>query len=426
MARSALVIAVFLNVWGRTTAANCAQDGTGYSYTESVSGSTRTIVTNHCPNHPQKNLNPNYAVSESTTYTLPASPTYVGAATDSSTSSANIDLSESGGGNGVLFNGAFLFSPYGGMTYGQVTGFSTSATYAEGNTFDQCGCHPSQTDQASYHCHVPPSCLLQQLGQSDSAHSPQVGWAFDGFPVYGPRGPDGTMMKTCTQTGGTYGTSVCTDDCGGYYLDDGSIDEFVYRYYIQGTYNDGTSCDLPGCPSPTEEYYPNTPVCFRGCCPVGSTCESGITSCHGKTTLDGYTSDYTAAVPTVNSLSLASGLPTNCDGCAYASLACASSTCSSQGWSNTACGTGGETNPGDVSTSTCSSATTTTTVTSDSDSSTTASSGTSDSDSSTTASTGTSDSDSNSQNNQNSQSSTDAASRIAFLASISCFVALVF
>merc|ERR1712137_460476 len=278
--------------------------------------------------------------------------------------------------------------------------FTTSATYAEGNTFDQCGCHPSQTDSVSYHCHVPPSCLMNQLGQSDSAHSPQVGWAFDGFPVYGPRGPNGTMMQTCTETGGTYGTDVCTDDCGGHYLADDTIDNFAYRYYIQGTYNDGTSCDLPSCPSPTSEYYPNTPVCYRGCCPSGVTCQSRITSCSG-TTSNGYTSNYTAAVPTVNSLSLASGLPTNCAGCAYASLACASSTCSSQGWSSTSCGTGGETNPGDVSTSTCSSSTTATTGTS-----------------STTATT--------SSLSLSLSLTTDAASRTAFLASISCFVALVF
>ena len=61
-----------------------------------------------------------------------------------------------------------------------------------------------------------------------SPHSPQVGWAADGFPVYGPRGPDGTMMKTCTETGGTYGTDVCTDDCTGYWSD--SIgDGYKYR-----------------------------------------------------------------------------------------------------------------------------------------------------------------------------------------------------
>ena len=29
----------------------------------------------------------------------------------------------------------------------------------------------------------------------------QVGWSLDGFPVYGPRGPGGTLMQTCTITG---------------------------------------------------------------------------------------------------------------------------------------------------------------------------------------------------------------------------------
>merc|ERR1719414_1756593 len=84
-------------------AATCSQDGGDYSYTESVSGSTRTITTNHCPNHPNYNLNPNYAVNSPMTYTLPALPTFVGSATDSSTTSANIDLSAAGGAMGVLF-----------------------------------------------------------------------------------------------------------------------------------------------------------------------------------------------------------------------------------------------------------------------------------------------------------------------------------
>ena len=43
----------------------------------------------------------------------------------------------------------------------------------------------------------------------------------DGFPVYGPHGPSGVAMKTCTVTGGTFGTDVCLDDCGGYYGDTG-------------------------------------------------------------------------------------------------------------------------------------------------------------------------------------------------------------
>jgi len=54
--------------------AECAQDGYGYSYSESVSGKTRTITTNWCPNHPYFNLNPNTAIAKSTTITVPAYP----------------------------------------------------------------------------------------------------------------------------------------------------------------------------------------------------------------------------------------------------------------------------------------------------------------------------------------------------------------
>jgi len=341
--RSLVTVVLLLGESRLGSAVACAQDGSDYSYSESVSGATRTITTNHCPNHPYYNLNPNTAVKSVQTYTVPASPVFKGTATDKTTSSANIDLSQKGGGVGVLFNGAFLFSPYGGSRYGQVTSFANSATYAEGNTFDQCGCHGSKTDAPSYHCHVPPHCLLRQLGQTSTAHSPQIGWAHDGFPIYGPRGPGGTMMKTCTQTGGTYGTDVCTDDCGGYYKSDGSIDKFVYRYYILGDYNDGTSCDLPGCPSPGASYYPNTPVCYRGCCPAGVTCQSWISACPGSGTLNGYTNGYSAAVPTINSLPLASGLPSNPDACKCSDLAC-KTPCSSSNWASSSCGGGSTSN----------------------------------------------------------------------------------
>eukprot|EP00657_Telonema_sp_P-1_P002057 TRINITY_DN1493_c0_g1_i1.p1 TRINITY_DN1493_c0_g1~~TRINITY_DN1493_c0_g1_i1.p1 ORF type:complete len:283 (-),score=57.61 TRINITY_DN1493_c0_g1_i1:399-1247(-) len=241
-----------------------------------------------------------------------------------------------------------LYSPYGGPTYGTVSGFSTSATYAEGNTFDQCGCHSSSTTTASYHCHVPPACLMYQLGGnaiSTTAHSPQVGWAADGFPVYGPHGPSGTMMKTCTVTGGTYGTDVCTDDCGGYYLADDTIDNFSYRYYMQGTYPTGTSCTSPGCPSPDSNYYPNTPTCYRGCCPSGVTCSVGnfvIPTCGGSEA-NGYTASYSASTISGSGAAgtagtdMASGLSQNTAACACSSLACESSTCTSQSWASTTC-----------------------------------------------------------------------------------------
>ena len=51
----------------------CATDGSDYTYVETLSGTTRTVVTNHCPNHVYQNHNPNYPIAGDTTYTMPAS-----------------------------------------------------------------------------------------------------------------------------------------------------------------------------------------------------------------------------------------------------------------------------------------------------------------------------------------------------------------
>lgn len=295
---------------GGTTADGqaCATDGSDYSYTESVSsdGLTRTIVTTYCPNHPVKQLNPNYAIKQTSTITVPAQPQYVGEGT--------ADLTAQGGSVGVLYNGAMLFSPYGGDKYGTVTEYANSAAAMEGDTFDLCGCHASSTTAASYHCHVAPTCLLQQLGNDHASHSPQVGWAADGFPVYGPRGPGGITMQTCTQTGGTYGSDVCAGDDGGYYASLAGVDEFVFRYYIlDGTYNDGTTCTNPNSPNPGAEYYPSTPTRYHGCCPTDAACSYGfLPSCSDySTAVDGYSSGYDAAAAVQH----ASGLQLNCDAC---------------------------------------------------------------------------------------------------------------
>lgn len=93
----------------------------------------------------------------------------------------------------------------------------------------------------------------------------------------------------------------------------------------QGTYPDGTTCTSPSCPSPQAPYYPNTPTCFRGCCPSGVTCESIIPACSG-TYANGYTS-ITASTTTSNGqggngADVASGLALNTGGCACGSLGC--------------------------------------------------------------------------------------------------------
>jgi len=79
-----------------------------------------------------------------------------------------------------------------------------NAAYGESQTFDSCQGH--QTNTGTYHYHVNPLCLRAQLGDnvvlvknsrvgatyqektSGFTHSPILGWAQDGYPIYGPYG----------------------------------------------------------------------------------------------------------------------------------------------------------------------------------------------------------------------------------------------
>ena len=176
-----------------------------------------------------------------------------------------------------------------------------------------CGGHSSSATEASYHYHVPPVCLLHQLGAAEGAPSPQVGWMLDGFPIYGPLGPGGTAMKTCTVTGGTFGVDDCTDDCGGYYGDTG--DGFMYRYYFLGEYNDGACCTAPIDPQNGggADYYPFTPACMNGCCPSGAWCSYGIPSCDGDA-VDGTAAGFAPVA--------IGALATNTEACANDDVCC--------------------------------------------------------------------------------------------------------
>ncbi len=79
-----------------------------------------------------------------------------------------------------------------------------NAGYGEAQTFDSCLGHQPQSGQ--YHYHVAPTCLRAQLNDNITVvqsrrngaiymekpapwtHSPILGWAYDGYPIYGPYG----------------------------------------------------------------------------------------------------------------------------------------------------------------------------------------------------------------------------------------------
>ena len=152
-----------------------------------MSGATRTIATTHCPNRATANLNPGKAIVGDESYGVPAVPML---------GTSDLSLAAVGGIVGVALDGAMIYSAYAGSV--ALEGYTTSANYLEGDTFDQCGGQSSSAESSSYHYHVAPSCLLAQLSDLSDGHSPQIGWMADGFPLYGPLGPGGVAMKQCT------------------------------------------------------------------------------------------------------------------------------------------------------------------------------------------------------------------------------------
>jgi len=58
-------------------------------------------------------------------------------------------------------------------------------------TQDSCGGHPQRL--GIYHYHAIPACLTK--GESKRRPSGLVGWALDGYPIFGPRGHGGKLLR---------------------------------------------------------------------------------------------------------------------------------------------------------------------------------------------------------------------------------------
>ena len=59
------------------TGSNCPRDGSGYSYKETLSATTRSITISGCPNHAFYDNTPNTAVKGSFTMIVPLLPSYI-------------------------------------------------------------------------------------------------------------------------------------------------------------------------------------------------------------------------------------------------------------------------------------------------------------------------------------------------------------
>jgi hypothetical protein len=147
-------------------------------------------------------------------------------------------------------------------------GWNRNAYYWEGISFDACKGHPGPN--GAYHHHVSPSCLYNQ--NATTKHSPIIGFAWDGFPIYGAyayTNTNGTgaikrmqssyvLTTSTTRAGGppinaTYPLgSMCEDYV--YTAGAGDLDQYNGRFcktpeYPAGTYAYFTTIEANGIPA---------------------------------------------------------------------------------------------------------------------------------------------------------------------------------
>jgi hypothetical protein len=83
---------------------------------------------------------------------------------------------------GVAVNGIPFYNPYNAEGKDAVMG-------PNAEIFDSCCGHPDQ--RGRYHYHKYPVCVKTPFSDPVGEHSPLIGYAFDGFAIYGPNGENG-------------------------------------------------------------------------------------------------------------------------------------------------------------------------------------------------------------------------------------------
>jgi len=144
-----------------------------------------TVKARNLPNHPTAKFpgfNPSYIQEFNRIYRLPLEPVADPKAVAMNASDRNGALPM--GGIGMAVNGVVFYNPF-------------DATMADASSImDYCCGHPSPDNR--YHYHKYPICVNTPFVDKGDAHSEVIGFAFDGFPIYGPYEAAGVMAKDST------------------------------------------------------------------------------------------------------------------------------------------------------------------------------------------------------------------------------------
>ncbi len=149
---------------------------------------TMIVHARNIPNHPTAQFpetlagtgrNPHYIQEQEATYYLPLNPVRNPKAVAMDPANANRALPM--GPTGIAINGVVFFNPF-------------DAGMRDATDMMDCCCgHPSPDNR--YHYHKYPVCVKSPFVDEGEGHSPVIGWAFDGFPIYGPYEAKGVMAR---------------------------------------------------------------------------------------------------------------------------------------------------------------------------------------------------------------------------------------
>ncbi|MEM8658027.1 MAG: YHYH protein, partial [Pseudomonadota bacterium] len=91
---------------------------------------------------------------------------------------------------GVAVNGVpiYDYTAGGEMSMADLAHHQAQHDTVQTGQLDACGGHAGRGDD--YHYHAKPTCMIAQMANAGDAAI--IGWAFDGFPIYGDANPDGS------------------------------------------------------------------------------------------------------------------------------------------------------------------------------------------------------------------------------------------
>ncbi len=153
---------------------------------------TLQITTHNLPNHPTgkfpdtfgtQGYNPNYIQEKVVTYRIPIKPQKNPNAVAMTKDNSNMGLNM--GPTGIAVNGVVFFNPF-------------DANMQDATSImDRCCGHPSPDN--SYHYHKYPICVNTPFVDKGEEHSPLIGFALDGFPIYGPYETKDLLARDLTE-----------------------------------------------------------------------------------------------------------------------------------------------------------------------------------------------------------------------------------